>query len=54
MASIQLKKEYEGKSDGEVFEAAKKAIVKQGLRLEVRDLARPVLGTGTYEAKKYA
>jgi hypothetical protein len=53
MASIQLKKEYEGKSDGEVFEASKKAIVNAGFTVwKVRELARLVLGTGTYEGKE--
>lgn len=53
MASIQLKKEYEGKSDGEVYEAAKKAIVNAGFVVwKTRDLARLVLGTGTFKGKE--
>jgi hypothetical protein len=49
MASVQLHKEYEGKSDSEVFEAAKKAIVNAGFSVwKTRDLARLVLGTVTY------
>jgi hypothetical protein len=53
MASVQLHKEYEGKSDSEVFEAAKKAIVNAGFSVwKTRDLARLVLGTGTYEGKE--
>jgi len=50
MASIQLMKTYEGKSDGEVYEAAKKAIVNAGFTVwKTRELARLVLGTGTFE-----
>jgi len=53
MASVQLKKEYEGKTDREVFEAAKKAIVNAGFTVwKVRELARLVLGTGIYEGKE--
>jgi hypothetical protein len=53
MASVQLKKDYEGRSDGEVFEAAKKAIVNAGFTVwKVRELARLVLGTGVYEGKE--
>ncbi len=53
MASIQLKRSYEGKSDGEVYEAAKKAIVNAGFKVwKTRELARLVLGTGIYEGKE--
>ena len=53
MASIQLKKSYEGKSDSEVYEAAKEAIVNAGFTVwKTRDLARLVVGTGTYEGKE--
>jgi hypothetical protein len=53
MASAQVKKVYEGKSDGEVYEAAKKAIVNAGFTVwKTRDLARLVLGTGTFEGKE--
>ena len=53
MASVQLKKSYEGKSDGEVYEAAKKAIANAGFSVwKTRELARLVLGTGTYEGKE--
>ena len=53
MASVQLKKEYEGKSDNEVFEAAKQAIVNAGFSVwKTRDLARLVLGTGTIDGKQ--
>jgi hypothetical protein len=53
MASVQLKKEYEGKLDSEVYEAAKQAIVKAGFTVwKTRDLARLVLGTGTLDSKE--
>jgi hypothetical protein len=53
MASVQLKKEYEGKSDNEVYEAAKQAIVNAGFSVwKTRDLARLVLGTGTIDGKE--
>ncbi len=50
MASVQVKKAYEGKSNGEVYEAAKKAITNAGFSVwKTRDLALLVLGTGMYE-----
>ena len=53
MASVQLQKQYEGKSDSEVYEAAKQAIVNAGFSVwKTRDLARLVLGTGTIEGKE--
>lgn len=53
MASIQVKAVYEGKSDGEVYEAAKKAIVNAGFTVwKTRDLARLVMGTGTHKGKE--
>jgi len=53
MASTQVKKLYKGKSDGEVYEAAKKAIVNAGFTVwKTRELARLVLGTGMYEGKE--
>jgi len=53
MASVQLQKSFEGKSDSEVYEAAKKAIVNAGFSVwKTRDLARLVLGTGTYKGKE--
>lgn len=53
MASVQLKKVYEGKTDGEIYEAAKKAIVNAGFKVwKTRDLARVVLGNGTHEGKE--
>jgi hypothetical protein len=53
MASVQLQKQYEGKSDSEVYEAAKQAIVNAGFLVwKTRDLARLVLGTGMIEGKE--
>ena len=47
MASVQIKNTYDNKSDSEVFEAAKKAIVNAGYQVwKTRDLAKLVLGTG--------
>jgi len=48
MASVQLKNSYGDKSDSEVFEAAKQAIVNAGYEVwKTRELAKLVLGTGT-------
>ncbi|MDP2964510.1 MAG: hypothetical protein Q8N39_00570 [Pelolinea sp.] len=53
MASVQIQKKYEGKSDGEVYEAAKQAIINAGFSVwKTRELARLVLGTGTFEGKE--
>ena len=53
MASVQIQKKYEGKSDGEVYEAAKQAIINAGFSVwKTRELARLVLGTGAFEGKE--
>ena len=53
MASVKLQKSYKGKSDGEVYEAAKQAIANAGFSVwKTRELARLVMGTGTYEGKE--
>jgi hypothetical protein len=53
MASVQLKKAYEGKSDNEVYEAALKAIPNAGLTVwKKRELARLVLGTGNVDGQE--
>lgn len=47
MASVQIKNTYGDKSDSEVFDAAKQAIVNAGYEVwKTRDLAKLVLGTG--------
>lgn len=47
MATVQIKKTYGDKSDSEVFEAAKRAIVNAGYEVwKTRDLAKLVLATG--------
>lgn len=47
MASVQIKNSYGNKTDSEVFEAAKQAIVDAGYKIwKTRDLAKLVLGTG--------
>jgi hypothetical protein len=53
MASVQLKNTYGDKSDSEVFEAAKQAIVNAGYEVwKTRDLAKLVLGTGTEDGQE--
>lgn len=53
MASVQVKKTYDGKTDGEVYEAAKLAIPNAGFTLwKTRELARLVMGTGTLDGKE--
>jgi hypothetical protein len=53
MASVQLKNSYGDKSDSEVFEAAKQAIVDAGYEVwKIRDLAKLVLGTGTEDGQE--
>jgi hypothetical protein len=53
MASVQLKNSYGDKSDSEVFEAAKQAIVDAGYEVwKIRDLAKLVLGTGTEDRQE--
>jgi len=48
MTSVQIKKTYGDKTESEVFEAAKQAIINAGYSVwKTRDLARLVLGTGT-------
>jgi hypothetical protein len=53
MASVQLKNSYGDKSDSEVFEAAKQAIVDAGYEVwKIRDLAKLVLGTGKEDGQE--
>jgi hypothetical protein len=53
MASVQLKNTYGDKSDSEVFDAAKQAIVDAGYEVwKTRDLAKLVLGTGTEDGQE--
>ncbi|MBM3136760.1 MAG: hypothetical protein FJZ98_01075 [Chloroflexi bacterium] len=53
MASVQLKNSYGDKSDSEVFEAAKQAIVNAGYEVwKTRELAKLVLGTGTEDGQE--
>ncbi len=53
MASVQIKRSYEGKSDNEVYEAALKAIPNAGLNVwKKRELARLVLATGTVDGQE--
>jgi hypothetical protein len=53
MASVQIKKSYENKSDKEVYEAALLAIPNAGLSVwKKRELARLVLGTGNIDGQE--
>ncbi len=53
MASVQIKNTFDDKSDSEVFEAAKQAIVNAGYEVwKTRDLARLVMGTGTEDGQE--
>jgi len=53
MASVQLKNTYGDKSDSEVFDAAKQAIVNAGYEVwKTRELAKLVLGTGAEDGQE--
>ncbi len=53
MASVQVKKKYEGKSDSEVYEAALNAIPNAGMSVwKKRELARLVLGMGKIDGQE--
>lgn len=53
MASVQIKKTFEGKTDSEVYKAALKAIPNAGLSVwKKRELARLVMGTGKVDEKE--
>jgi len=53
MASVQIKKNYENKSDQEVYEASLQAIPNAGLKIwKKRELARLVLGIGEHAGQE--
>lgn len=53
MATVQIKKTYGDKSDGEIYEAAIQAIANAGYTVwKKRELARLVLGTGKQDGQE--
>jgi len=53
MTSVQNKRQYEGKSDQEIYEAAVQAIPNAGMQVwKRRDIARLVMGIGEAEGQE--